>query len=153
MREIEFRGKRIDNGEWVYGNYAYAKLAQSKDEKLTDAHAIVPFIFYEDDTPIEEAIVLPETVGQYTGLKDKNGVKIFEGDIISVFDKQTKRQGIYEIIWECEDLCWNNGFSVNNISGYSCITHICESDASNAEVIGTIHDNPELLKEANNEPR
>ena len=73
MREILFRGKRIDNGEWVYGQYVYLLNARAEDGEPIK-HMIV------DGTPFGQT-VNPSTVGQYTGLTDKNGKKIFEGDI------------------------------------------------------------------------
>ena len=81
MREILFRGKRVDTGEWVYGYLA--KFRNYKNEMYS---AIIPKdeetgeAYMEDSHP-----VIPETIGQYTGVKDKNNIKIFDGDII--FDK------------------------------------------------------------------
>ena len=125
MREILFRGKRIDNGEWVQGNL---------------------FIPDREDAPTEICIgtnivritydVVPETVGQHTGLTDKNGKKIFEGDIVRGTDAIHRGREVYGYIDH------KNGSFV--IVG-DLMTHYRWLDY-NVEIIGNIHDNPELLK-------
>lgn len=125
MREILFRGKRIDNGEWVYGYYVY-----TKDSKGKHQHFIV--------TP-EWFIVDPETVGQYTDLTDKNGKKIFDGDIV----RQTivlRYQPIGQICYNAENCQWRIEY-VNNIVSFSSV-----GSGRSYELLGNIHDNPELLE-------
>jgi uncharacterized phage protein (TIGR01671 family) len=127
MREILFRGKRLDSGEWVVGGYNHKKLCGD----FTGVYIIEQLT----DGVCECHEVDPDTVGQYTGLCDKNGKKIFEGDVI---------KGRY---WLSEDLIFQvlydeNGFYYFNEKGQSC--HPDHIDP--VEVIGNIHDNPDLLK-------
>lgn len=129
MREITFRGKRIDNGEWVEGNLV--RNDNGKDY----------FIVFMGDDYLDyfwEIIVDPNTVGQYTGLTDKNGKRIFEGDIL-----QYKNETCWVINWCAEE----TRFVVTGyIDGKKC-EHICiDVVFRDFEVIGNIHDNSELLK-------
>lgn len=130
MREIKFRGKRTDNGEWVYGN-----LVRGCDEKY--AYIVE---FGNKEVCRNYVDVNPETVGQYTGLKDKNGTKIFEGDIVDVlYDVKyigvaAERIGVFEVVF-------HNGCFMKQKGGVRY--HFIPSDK--CTVIGNIYDNPELL--------
>lgn len=124
MREILFRGKRKDNGEWVYGTP----------------------IFYSSGTTVmcneyqrNENIDL-KTVGQYTGLKDKNGKRIFEGDIVLKRTHNGKKpMPVY----------FDGGqFTCGVGGGSSTPSHYYSLEDKQIEVIGNIHDNPELLEGA-----
>ena len=135
MRGILFRGKHIssfpeDQEKWMYGYY--------QDEKSIecDFPCIIPLL--DSYIPMDYA-VYPETVGQYTGLKDKNGKKIFEGDILEdcVGDK-------FYVYWN-EDDCQYCKSSIGD--GTPIETSFDWFDADNTEVIGNIYDNPELLEE------
>ena len=134
MREILFRGKRIDNGEWVEGDYRGEKVGGY----LTAAFVIEPLT----SGVWERHRVDPSTVGQYTGLTDKNGKKIFEGDIIKIpddYDEFGHNAGeIYEVYFCC------GGFRLK--PKYSQARGYWLEDDRTVEVIGNIHDNPELLK-------
>lgn len=135
MREILFRGKRIDNGEWVEGYFVNLWLIhyQKHQPIITDNNAVS----YDVD---------PSTVGQYTGLTDKKGKKIFEGDIVDASDEWWDASGtaghdshVILVEWS-NDLC---GFEPFTNYDYDYGVYI---SAKNCEVIGNIHDNPEFLK-------
>ena len=132
MREILFRGKRTENGEWVYGEY-FGLCAVAND----DGEVALKYLIHQsNDEPLYS--VDAETVGQYTGLKDKNGKKIFEGDIVSSNKRKT---------WIGRGKVWfgNGAFWSGEREWAKLIRVVCLEDEQ-AVVIGNIHDNPELLE-------
>lgn len=135
MREILFRGKRIDNGEWVEGNYIHRTKFYGD---IDDKHFIL--VGGEFDCDFYDAFMVdPSTVGQYTGLNDRNGIKIFEGDVCLIeiprVDGKMNRHICkceYEdgCFWFCsEDDYWCRG----NEYGYH------DTAQKNIEVIGNIY--------------
>ena len=125
MREILFRGKRVGNGKWVYGSYVIQY----------GAHEIYLPDGVDSEHCFDRYHVLPETVGQYTGLKDKNGEKIFEGDIVR--DTETSDVGA---------ICFETNTATFVIEFDSIIVNFYDYNNSDVEVIGNIHDNHELLE-------
>ena len=149
MREILFRGK-MENGEWLYGFYHNETSIESpsSDRKVTRHH------IYTQDF---DKFVIPETVGQFTGLTDKNGKKIFEGDIVKVtYIEKREYMGvkydneyslIEQVCYSIEKACYMLCIKYDDITMFRPI-HNFENlvTIKNLEVIGNIHDNPELLE-------
>lgn len=137
MREILFRGKRLDNGEWLEGNFyesgiSGAFILQNNTRKTIDAKTGEITL---RDEPIQFE-VLTSTIGQYTGTNDNHGKKIFEGDII-----RKTNEGRHPKIFTANI---RTHFCVNEEVYYSPCDNFTES--CEYEIIGNIHDNPELLE-------
>lgn len=132
MRTIKFRGKRIDNGEWVYGD-----LIHGQGPKYGRCY-ILPHthIYPKGCHDLDGWNVHPETVGQFTGLTDKDGREIYEGDLVCHQSRNGNKP--HSIIYQSGAFCGNYGLTYSlfqeNMEQYCEIT-----------VIGNIHDNPELI--------
>ena len=131
MREYKFRGKRLDNGEWVYGYPCYI---DNEPTIITGYVKQVDGSLFHCNTFY---FVILETIGQYTGLKDKNGKEIYEDDLVAVAD-YTNWEGLYKVAWD------NDGSMYVIEDAYGDREKLCEFEEY--LVKGNIHDNPELLE-------
>ena len=138
MREILFRGKGNRYGKWVEGFYTPILTGHGMEDAIitgTDRNCSIP------------TLVIPETIEQYTGLTDKNGVKIFEGDIIKVHKSDTYviKYGEYTP----RNYCLARYYDKPMMGFYAYDGERCFQLSTNSrcyEVIGNIHDNPELAE-------
>lgn len=139
MRDIIFRGKRTDNGEWVEG-LLYKEFDNFYSKSLFNIQRInkfgIPIAVYEID---------PETVGQFTGLVDRNGKRIFEGDIVKKhYANATNADFVELVVFHSGKYCAMGKLQGDRriyaplADGVPCVKRV--------EVIGNIHDNPELLE-------
>ena len=138
MREILFRGKRIDNGEWVEGYLAaYDMICPSHTYPVDTVSAtglfygLTPYVGFVD--------IDPATIGEYTGLTDKNGERIFEGDILEHHAQGDIIVNRGEVGWDERHGMWVHKLNTMTPSFYM-------HNHAAVEVIGNIHDNPELLE-------
>lgn len=122
MREILFRGKRVDNGEWEEGSL------------VTWPDGYTEICAQESEEAMRECTVRPETVGQYTGLTDKNGKRIFEGDVVDILSENE----------EIGVVTYDDGGFLVSADGF-CVDFHTNINGTDLEVIGNIHDNPEMV--------
>jgi len=137
MREIKFRGKRIDNGKWIYGSLII------EEDPIADAfkYFIKPFNF------LTGKLVVPETVGQYTGRKDKDGKEIYEDDIVLIDRGDSFLVIKQQCIVRYDSMNASYCFEINNgdkiyLTGFKNPDFFIENKV---EVIGNIYENPELI--------
>ena len=129
MREIKFRGKRINNGEWVYGYLIGNDVIVGDIVEFSDEYFNTEFWYKVD----------PKTVGQYTGLKDRNGQEIYEGDILR--DQESYDEiYYYKVIWHEANACF---YFKDCFGDYECFQGE-DLYLNQIEVIGNIYENPEL---------
>ena len=134
MREKLFRGKRIDNGEWVYGFYF---CMYHDDDRKHLHHFIIPLnVSIPKDRPIGEIQVEvdPDSIGEYTGEHDKNGKEIFEGDILTNKYAQHNAICVFK----------KSAFGAQFPDEFFTLARLC---GCHFEKVGNLHDNPELLED------
>ena len=124
MREIKFRGKRLTDGKWIYGDFFRNR---RKAFITTDEIVENPLASWQDYN------VDPDTVGQFTGIYDRKGSEIYEGDIVRT---SVSKNGIALVEWHCEHAAF-----VVHMKGSDQWYHLYKG----YEKIGNIHDNPSLL--------
>ncbi len=133
MREILFRGKRKDNGEWVEGD-----LLKYETGETAILSGFSRYGFEATEICLRNKVI-PETVCQFTGLTDKNNKRIFEGDIVNFYNGDGEYSP-YEVRWQ------NSGFSVLMNGKPNLFDELDDFFSSRCEVIGNVFDNPELLE-------
>jgi uncharacterized phage protein (TIGR01671 family) len=148
MREIKFRGKRIDTGQWVYGHYFKSPLTdENSGAKQEDGWFFLTGIERHCIEQDHVSIVIdPDTLGQFTGLKDKNGKEIYEGDIfpcLYAFDGCTEHVMVVE--WNEKRAAFLPRWDYTKCQQKAVQKTM--NDLPSLEIIGNIYENPELSTE------
>lgn len=133
MREIKFRAKRADNGAWVYGDLTHVQKICTVEEVQGNGRRSEPVV------SVANYDVDEETIGQYTGLKDRDGDEIYEGDILCFRDTKGVSYR-FEVVYEDGAFCFSHYRE-------RAFTELRHHNLNKYIVNGNIHDNPELLTE------
>lgn len=147
-REIKFRGKRLEDGEWVHGDLLHIcggcviyHGSSTESELMEDSSNLAIGLYMNEVSP-----VVTNTVGQFTGLCDKNGKEIYEGDILMCIGQREdnkERKYLRKVLFKNGSFCMSvPEYGVNS----SLYAHVVNGKL-NWEVIGNIYDNPELMEE------
>ena len=144
MREILFRGKSENDGQWVEGSLVITTIEPADDAPIKHYHIedMTIGVFPNEFQSGSSETVDPQTVGQFTGLTDKNGKKVFEGDIVR--SDSVVHNGELQIPGEVFEVAMKKGcwmiVAIDTAWDFLC------SNTKSCEIIGNIHDNPELLE-------
>lgn len=138
-REILFRGKRVDNGEWVEGDLIHG--VGWKKDKLYILPIVENLAYLPGCHPLDGFEIVTETVGQFTGLPDKNGKRIFEHDLV----KREFLNGYLEKVTVIYTIKWGKWSWIKRTEN-GIVFSFDSIECKEYEVIGSIFDNPDLLK-------
>jgi uncharacterized phage protein (TIGR01671 family) len=136
-RQIKFRGRWTDYGEWVYGYLIHDDIIRSRGIAIgTEAMSCKSEVLYSGFR------VIPETVGQFTGLTDENEKEIYEGDILQSFEHGQIKQ--LHVVRYFDGRFWAV-LDNKPKECTACWLPFCRADTERVKIIGNIHDNPDLL--------